>query len=96
MLTAQDIEEKLRLLKPVIAERFHVRTIGFFGSYATGQATEHSDVDILVEFERPIGWAFFDLQDLLAQELDRQVDLVTLSGLKERIKPMVISQTRFV
>ena len=96
MLTTQAIEQILLALKPQISERFHVRQLGYFGSYATGHATENSDVDILVEFEKPIGWAFFDLQDFLENALNRKVDLVTVSGLKEKLKPLILSQTRFV
>ena len=96
MLTAQVIEQTLRTLKPQVRERFHVRRIGYFGSFADGNATEQSDVDILVDFEKPIGWAFFDLQDLLEKELNRKVDLVTLAGLKEKLKPQILNQTRFV
>lgn len=96
MLSSVEIESRLRELKPVIFERFHVRQLGYFGSYATGQATQDSDVDILVEFEKPIGWAFFDLQDLLEKELNRKVDLVTIAGLKEKLRPQILNQTRFV
>ncbi|MCY7349449.1 MAG: nucleotidyltransferase family protein [Cytophagaceae bacterium] len=96
MLSSIEIETNLRRLKPVLVSRFHVRQLGYFGSYATGHATEESDVDILVDFEKPIGWAFFDLQDLLEKELNRKVDLVTLAGLKEKLRPLILSQTRFV
>lgn len=96
MLSSKEIEFKLRRLKPIVSEVFHVRQLGYFGSYATGHATQDSDVDILVDFEKPIGWAFFDLQDLLEKELNRKVDLVTLAGLKEKLKPQILNQTRFV
>lgn len=96
MLSSTEIETSLKRLKPLLISMFHVSKLGYFGSYATGQATEESDVDILVEFDKPIGWAFFDLQDLLEKELNLKVDLVTLAGLKEKLKPLILNQTRFV
>lgn len=65
MLTSSNIEHILRNLKPMLSEKYEVERIGYFGSYARGEQTKDSDIDILVEFRRPLGWAFFDLQELL-------------------------------
>jgi len=46
----------LRCLKDDIATRFSVSRIGIFGSVARGEQTEASDIDILVEFSRPVGF----------------------------------------
>ncbi len=54
MQEAIDITTKLNELKPILTDRFNVSKIGFFGSYATGDQTEKSDLDLLVEFSRPI------------------------------------------
>ncbi len=62
----------------MLSEKFHVQKIGYFGSYATGEQTEQSDIDLLVEFRKPLGWAFFDLKDLLEDELQIKVDLVSI------------------
>ena len=45
-----DIKNKLEKLKPILKERYQVKTIGFFGSYARGEQNQKSDIDILVEF----------------------------------------------
>jgi len=96
MLTSSKIEQTLRNLKPILSDKYEVERIGFFGSYALGEQSEDSDIDILVEFRRPLGWAFFDLQELLEQELQHKVDLVSINALKEHLKEGILRQTRYV
>ena len=62
MLTKLEIENKLQAIKPMLVDKFHVSSIGFFGSYSTGQQNEESDLDLLVEFSEPVGWEFFTLE----------------------------------
>ena len=88
----EEIEAILRKHKEELRERFGVSSIAIFGSYARGEETELSDVDILVEFERPIGWEIVDLRDYLKELLGLPVDLITKNaamsrrGLWEHIK----------
>ena len=96
MLSPSNIEHILRNLKPMLSEKYEVERIGFFGSYARGEQTNDSDIDILVEFRRPLGWAFFDLQELLERELQRKVDLVSMKALKEQLRDEILRQTRYV
>ena len=96
MLTAIDIENKLKSLKPLIQQKFFVNKIGYFGSFVNGNPNEGSDVDILVEFNKPLGWEFFDLNDLLEKELARKVDLVSVKALKPQLKDHILSEVRFV
>ncbi len=59
---------------------FGVKSLSVFGSVARGEAGPESDVDLLVEFKRPIGlFEFIDLREFLEKELQRPVDLVTAS-----------------
>ncbi|MBN2237017.1 MAG: nucleotidyltransferase family protein [Bacteroidales bacterium] len=90
------IENKLRNLKPTLSDKYSVEKIGYFGSYSRNEQTEKSDLDILVEFRNPIGWSFFDLQELLEDELKLKVDIVSVNALKEQLKESIIKQTRFV
>ncbi len=96
MRQVTDIETKLQKLKPVLSDRFHVSKIGYFGSYATGRQTDKSDLDLLVEFSRPIGWEFFTLEKFLEQEFGLRIDLITKDALKERIKRPILSQVKYV
>jgi len=68
---------------------FSVRRIGIFGSFARGEQKDSSDVDILVEFEKPSFKNFMNLSFYLEDLLEREVDLVTLKGLHPRIRPYV-------
>jgi predicted nucleotidyltransferase len=96
MLTRLDIENKLRKLKPELAAKFHVSRIGYFGSYASNSQTAKSDLDLLVEFSKPIGWEFFTLESFLEQSFGIPIDLVTQNALKERIKDSILKQVNFV
>lgn len=96
MLSTDNIEHILRDLKPILSDRFEVERIGYFGSFARGEEDAESDIDILVEFRRPLGWAFFDLQDLLEKELQRKVDLVSSKALKDQLRDEILRQTRYV
>lgn len=86
-------EEVLRALKeelPRLREKFNVKSIGLFGSWVRGEQTGQSDVDVLVEFEKPIGFfKFVELEDHLGERLGVKVDLVTPDALKPLIKPRV-------
>ena len=96
MLTQKQLEQKLNGLKPLLIDRFKISQIGYFGSYATGSANDDSDIDILVDFTKPIGWDFFDLQDLLEVELQKKVDLVSIKALKEQLRESILNQVHFV
>lgn len=96
MLHKADIETKLREIKPFLSDRFFVSNIGYFGSFAKGTQTNTSDLDVLVEFSKPIGWEFFTLESFLEKSLGIKVDLVTKSALKERIKDSILNQVKFI
>ena len=96
MITQIDIEKKLKTLKPDLSTRFHVDKIGYFGSFARNEQTANSDIDIIVSFNSPIGWAFFDLQELLEKELNRKVDLVSINALKEQLKESILNEVKYV
>ncbi|MGV8127653.1 MAG: nucleotidyltransferase family protein [Methanothrix sp.] len=92
-----DIQEILRQKKPILRERFGVLEIGIFGSFARGEEKDASDLDILVELERPVGLIkFVGLQNYLSDELGEKVDLVTKSALKPRIKKNILSEVVYV
>ncbi|MFN3762470.1 MAG: nucleotidyltransferase family protein [Anaerolineae bacterium] len=77
---ARTLEDVIRILsahKPILANKYRVRSIGVFGSYARGDTLPTSDVDILVELDEPVGWEIVDLRDYLEEILGIKVDLVT-------------------
>ena len=76
--------------KPVLAERFGVRRLALFGSFARGTAHDGSDVDVLVGFDRvPTPDEFFGVQFYLEDQLGCAVDLVTETALRPQIRPYV-------
>ena len=96
MLSKSEIEFKLKSIKPVLTSKFHVKSIGYFGSFALEQQTESSDLDLLVEFSQPIGWEFFKLEDFLEQQIGIPIDLVTKNALKDRIKESILNQVQYI
>lgn len=91
-----DIKNKLRELKPVLVDKFQVSRIGYFGSHAQGDQTIDSDLDLLVEFSKPVGWKFFSLEKFLEQTLGLPIDLVTKNALKERMKESILNQVIYI
>ena len=77
MKTASEMLEILKKYKSELLEKFGVRKMYIFGSYARGEQTPESDLDILVEFEKPIGWEIADLKEYLEKILGVEVDLVS-------------------
>lgn len=96
MTNPSTIEEKLKDLKPLLQERYSVDEIGYFGSYATGNYSANSDIDILVSFKKPLGWSFFDLKDFLEESLGHKVDLVPRNALKEQVRSSILEHVRYV
>jgi uncharacterized protein len=90
------IKSKLEKLKPLLREKYQVKAIGFFGSYARGEQNKQSDIDILVEFEESNSVDLFDfieLEDFLTQQLGIKVDLATKKALKPMIKDQILKET---
>lgn len=67
-----------------MAQKYHVRTLGLFGSVVRGDFSSASDIDILVDFNQPIGIEFVDLADFIENRLQRKVDLISKNGIKNK------------
>lgn len=96
MITKAEILSKLTELKPILYKDYAVKEIGLFGSYADNTNTEESDIDILIELEKPIGWKFFTLELFLENVFKKKIDLMTKNALKEQIKDQILKQVNFV
>ncbi len=77
MLTKEEIISILKKELPYLRSFFGVKRIGLFGSSAKGIQREDSDVDIVVEFEKPIGLKFIELSDYIEKALGKKVDILT-------------------
>ena len=70
-----------------------VRSLSVFGSVARDEAKPNSDVDVLVEFDRPVGlFAFLNLKRRLSDWVGHPVDLVTADGLRPALRERVLRE----
>lgn len=76
-----------------LTNQFGVKSLLLFGSVARNEATATSDVDLLVEFNRPVGYfGLFALQDYLEKLLGCSVDLGTPNSLKPYIRERIMGE----
>jgi predicted nucleotidyltransferase len=91
--SADAIRQDLQAHLPELRKRYGITYLGIFGSYARGEQKSTSDVDILVEFDRPGTLLdFIHLQNVLVDLLGVRVDLVEKDGLKPAIRPHVLAE----
>lgn len=88
LLTRDRAVELLQGKREYLHAEFGVSKIGVFGSVARDQADKSSDVDIVVEFDRPIGFRFIELADYLENLLGCKADILTPAGIEaiQRLK----------
>lgn len=84
MKTPGEVQQVLREHRRILQERYGVQSIALFGSYARGEPTPESDIDLLVRLEKPIGFRFFELWDYLESILGTRVDLLTPNALRRK------------
>jgi len=89
-------EQVIRILSErsiELAQKYGVKSLALFGSVSRDGAGPASDVDLLVEFDRPVGYfGLFALQDHLESLLGCKVDLGTPNSLKPRIRARVLGE----
>ncbi len=97
MLTQAKVIKILRRELPDLKANFGVKRMGIFGSFAKGMQRNDSDVDILAEFEKPIGLEFVEFAEHIEKLLDRKVDILTSGSIKNiRIKKVATEIERDV
>jgi predicted nucleotidyltransferase len=79
-LDKEKIIEIIRGHYPYLVSKYGLKRIGLFGSYAKGWQTEDSDIDILADFEGPIGLRFVEFADYLEKILGKKTDVLTSQG----------------
>lgn len=89
------IKDELKRIKPFLVDKYHVNLLGLFGSVVRNDySPTTSDIDIIVDFSKPIGIEFIDLADYIEKELNKKVDLVSKRGIKAKylavIEPEII------
>ncbi len=93
MRDVESIKRQLLQNKDELRQKFEVKTIGVFGSYVRGEQKLSSDVDILVEFQEPVGlFEFMKLENYLSDLLGVKVDLVSKKALKPHIGENIMQE----
>lgn len=90
------IKQILTQLKPELTQKYFVNSIGLFGSIVRADFTDKSDVDIIVDFSKPVGIEFIDLANYIESKLNRKVDLVSKNGVKSKYFNQIESEIIYV
>ena len=96
MKSINEIKKLLQQNKTDLINRYNLKSIALFGSITRNEATNKSDVDILVEFDKPIGLDFVLLADELETILGLKVDLVTTNALKPKMFEYIKQDLQYV
>ncbi len=98
VLTPEDVKRKMEERKVYMKDFFHIKEIGIFGSFVREKATENSDIDILVEFEKGHKdfFNYMRLKYYLEELLGRNVDLVIKNAVKSRLRDRIFSEIEYV
>lgn len=90
------IKQILSQLKPELKQKYFVNSIGLFGSVVRNDFTDKSDVDIIVDFSKPIGVEFIDLANYIESKLRKKIDLVSRKGVKPKYFRLIESEIIYV
>ena len=96
-MAAEKILTAIGALRGQAIKDYKAEIKGIFGSYVRGEQTDDSDIDVLVEFQR--GADLFDLVGLsqfLEEHLSCRVDVVTLSSLRDELRPYVLREVIYL
>jgi predicted nucleotidyltransferase len=96
MYTLDEIKSILAKAKPELQKKYPLSELAVFGSYARGDADEHSDIDVLVDFNGVIGMKYFDLIDDISVLFKTKVDVVSRRGIKPNYLPFVKEDLQYV
>jgi predicted nucleotidyltransferase len=97
MRSLEEIKNILAEHREELRQKFKVKEIGIFGSFVRGEQRKRSDIDLLVEFEKPPSlFEFMDLEDYLSKLLGLKVDLVTNDALKPRIGEQILREVVYL
>ena len=96
MTELYSIRQILTQLKPELTQWFFVDSIGLFGSIVRDDFSPTSDIDIIVDFSKPVGVEFIDLANYIEAKLKKKVDLVSKKGLKPKYLQQIQSEIIYV
>jgi predicted nucleotidyltransferase len=93
MKTLNEIKNIISHKKTELKEKYYVSEISIFGSYVRGEETPKSDVDILVEFERPVSLLrVSSLENYLSDLINMKVDVVRKRSIRKELKENILNE----
>ena len=96
MKSLEELKEIINSHRKELENKYYVKSIAIFGSYTRNEQTSESDVDILVEFSRPVGLLFVHLADYLEEILGVKVDLMTPEAIKPNRRKYIMEELIYV
>ena len=96
MKNISEIKDLLQSHKTKLVEKYNLKNLAIFGSFARNEASDKSDIDILVEFNKPIGLDFITLAEELEEILGIKVDLVTPNAIKPKMFDYIKKDLQYV
>ncbi len=93
----EEINSILKGHKEELYKKYKVKEIGIFGSFVRGEQKKRSDIDILVEFEvLPDLLKFIEMEGYLERLLKKKVDLVEKTGIRPRLKEIILKEVVYI
>lgn len=87
----KEVEELKSKIVPIL-KHYKIKRAGIFGSYATGKQRKKSDVDILVELEKPMGFGFVGIKFDIEDKIKKKVDLLTYNSIHPLLKKRILGE----
>ncbi|MFT4152710.1 nucleotidyltransferase family protein [Parafilimonas sp.] len=96
MLHLHQYRQILAQQKEQLLKNYPIKTLGLFGSVVRNDFTPESDIDVIVEFTRPVGMEFIELAEDLEKIFHRKVDLVSRKGLRTQTFDFIKEEIQYV
>jgi predicted nucleotidyltransferase len=96
MIDKKNIANMLTANKSQLITKYHLKSIGIFGSFTREDFTDESDIGILIDYDQPLGIEFIDLAIELEKILNHKVDLVSKNGVKPKYFKEILKDIVYV
>ena len=99
MITKEQIINYIVSNKEIFSKEYHINKIGLFGSFARGEETNNSDIDLIVEFDSQSNDIFeikLKLSEIFKKQFNRNIDIAREKYLKPRVRDMILKETIYV
>jgi predicted nucleotidyltransferase len=94
MISQAQVKQRLRDNQSYLSTEYGVTKIGLFGSYAKDTADEESDIDLVIELDRPLGFRFVEMVEYLEQLLGKPVEVLTPAGIADIRVPHIAEEIK--